>query len=95
MAENVLGLENASLLKMFGGGKSCSQECLLVENSLYPKMSLFGIYLMVENTSWWKMFGGPKKLQPLSESEEKHHLHRPQPIQLIPLTSCSKRHEKA
>ena len=41
---------------------------------LVPKMSLFGIYLVVENTSWWKMFGGPKKLQPLSESEEKHHL---------------------
>ena len=61
-------------LKMFGGGKSCSQECLWVENSLCPKMSLFGIYLVVENTSWRKMFGGPKKLQPLSESEEKHHL---------------------
>ena len=74
VAENVLGLENASLLKMFGGGKSCSQECLWVENSLCPKMSLFGIYLVVENTSWRKMFGGPKKLQSLSESEEKHHL---------------------
>ena len=74
VAENVLGLENASLLKMFGGGKKCSQECLWLENSLCPKMSLFGIYLVVENTSWWKIFGGPKKLQPLSESEERHHL---------------------
>ena len=74
-------------LKMSGGGKSCSQECVWVENSWCSKITS-------ENTLWWKVpCGGKylavenvwpsKKLQPLSESEEKHHLHRPQPIQLL------------
>ena len=41
------------------------------------KIPCGGKYLTVENV--WPS----KKLQPLSESEEKHHLHRPQPIQLL------------
>ena len=46
-------------LKMSGGGKSCSQECLWVENSWCSK-SHFGKYLAMENTLRWKMFGHPK-----------------------------------
>ena len=46
-------------LKMSGGGKSCSQECLWVENSWCSK-SHFGKYLAVESTLRWKMFGFPK-----------------------------------
>ena len=62
-------------LKMSGGGKSCSQgqECLWVENSLQPKISLqkiprSGKYLKVANV--WRS----KKLQPVSKSEQTHRL---------------------
>ena len=74
-AENVFWHKIKPAWKMSGGGKSCSQgqECLWVENSLQPKMSLqkmprSGKYLKVANV--WRS----KKLQPVSKSEQTHRL---------------------
>ena len=88
-----LNLKMSCGRKCFGFGK-----CLIAENvwwwkKLQPRVCLGGKLLVLKKSLRKIPCGGKylavenvwpsKKLQPLSESEEKHHLHRPQPIQLL------------
>ena len=63
--------------KSVSGWKTPGAQKVTSENTLRWKVPFGGKYLAVENV--WPS----KKLQPLSESEEKH--------QLLPFISCSKR----
>ena len=64
-AENVLWqkkihVENVPWWKCLEVEKVAAKSVSGLENSLWPNMSLFKKYLVVENTSRWQIFGGPK-----------------------------------